>query len=342
MKQYFQCLTSGKTWPLSPNIIGCPSHPGPYSDLVVADSSFDPDQLYPATPLYTVNSFGKKYGFKHLLLKDESKNLTGSFKDRGAEELMKYLKKWQIKEINVVSCGNDAISTAAFAQKNGIKCVCLVPSHVNGSKGKLIKLYGGQLMPIDDSYEDIFKNAIRTPFSYNATGGYNSIKEEGLKKIAYELTDIPKIVIVPCGNGTLLWSIYKGFKELQQMNLIKNLPKLIGVQVKGAAPLKAGNKVDNPIDSIADGIVASESFSAIKVGLALTDTQGEIIEVTDDEIIEGLKEAIELESIIPEPTSAAVFAGVKKLSDKDKKQAVVLILTAGGYKNLDEILKIIS
>lgn len=341
MKAHFQCLATGETWPLSPNTIGCPKHPGPYNDLMIIDTSFDSDVMFgnPRTPLYCLDSFAKQYGFKQLYLKDESRNLTGSFKDRGAEELMQYLKAWEIKECFVVSCGNDAIATAAYAQKAGIKCRCLVPKDVNGAKGKLINLFGGELHKQNASYEEIFKLMVKKTLGYNATGGYNPIKEEGIKKIAYELFQTrPEIMVIPCGNGTLLWSIYKGFKELQSMNLIKKLPKLIGVQVQGAAPLKTGI-VKNPVNSIADGIVASESFSSPKVKLALRETKGKIITVTEKEIIQGLRDAIKLESIIPEPTSAAVFAGVKKLKEKDKR--IILILSASGYKNLDEISQII-
>ena len=336
MNKYFKCLTTGSTWPLSPEIIGCPEHPGYYNDLVVDDPFFDPELLSPKTPLYPLDSFGKKFGFQQIYLKDESKNLTGSFKDRGAEELIKYLKMWKIKKCFVISCGNDAISTVAYAQKALIQCHCLVPESVNGAKSKLIRLYGGHLDKVKGTYETVFKKFFNGYSGlYNATGGYNAIKEEGMKKISYELGKLSEVVVIPCGNGTLLWAIYKGFKELKDMKRIDKLPKLIGVQVKGAAPLKTGKPVENPIGSIADGIVASESFSAPKVKIALEETGGEIIEVTNDEIVQGLKDAIKLESIIPEPTSAAVFAGAKKLKDKHKK--TILILTAGGYKNLSEI-----
>lgn len=345
MNKYFKCLTTGETWPLSPNIIGCPTHPGPYNDLIVEESSPNIDIFAtPETPLYSLTAFGELYGFKNIFLKDESKSLTGSFKDRGAEELMEYLKTWVLLDgCFVVSCGNDAISTAAYAQKAGIKCYCYVPQGVNGSKGKLINLYGGELIKYPGSYEDIFRRGVQDLLSvaYNATGGYNPIKEEGIKKISYELSGIPEIVVVPCGNGTLLWSIYKGFKELKDANLIKKLPKLVGVQVKGAAPLKTG-LVKRPVASIADGIAASESFSGPKVNIALKKTGGEIITVTEKEIVESLKEIIKTESIIPEPTSAAVFAGVKKLSREDRQRRVVLILSAGGYKNLDQIADIVG
>ena len=184
---------------------------------------------------------------------------------------------------------------------------------------------------------------------WNCTPGINPIKEEGIKIIGFEIYEeigVPDVIIVPCGNGTLLWGLYKAFKELVLLGLSNKLPKLVGVQIKNAAPLMIAwqKQQDFAIlydipDSVAEGIIAEESYSSPKVMVALKDTYGTIIEVTEAEIKTSLKEVVEIESLIPEPTSAVVFAAVKKLN-LSKKAKIVLVQTAGGMKNLEEITEI--
>lgn len=376
MKKSFKCITFGKFFTLNGDFVGCPLCNKYYSDLIVEydykkakfrqtnsthlwskyldilpNKSFEINFGEQKTPLYKLSSFSKKYNFTDLYLKDESKNPTGSFKDRGSLILVNCLKEWGIKEIFVVSSGNDAISTTAYAKKAGTICDCLISDNNNDSKKKLVTLFGGNVVERNSSYEGIFRWAIDKPYkSYNATGGFNCLKEEGIKTISFEiyedLSAVPDVIVAPCGNGTLLFSIYKGFKELQEMKLIDRLPMLIGVQVKNAAPLKQSfvkgkefTVLKDIPNSIAEGIIAAESYSSRKLMIALKESGGEIIEVTDEEIVKSLKEAIDLESIIPEPTAATVFAGIKKL-DHIKNKKIVLILTAGGSKNLEEIEKL--
>lgn len=185
---------------------------------------------------------------------------------------------------------------------------------------------------------------------YNGTAGYNPIKEEGYKIIGYEIYEeisTPDILIAPCGNGSLLFSVYKSFNELKILGLVNKLPKMIGVQIKSASPLKESFEkkedfvvLDNIPDSIAEGILASESFSSSKLMVALKETQGEIVEVNDSEIIESIEEVVKLESLLPEPTSGSVFAAIKKLT-KFKGQKIVLIMTAGGLRELEKTLALL-
>jgi threonine synthase len=131
------------------------------------------------------------------------------------------------------------------------------------------------------------------------------------------------------------------------LGLIHRLPKMIGIQIKNASPLKIAfekNKdyavLSSIPNSIAEGIVAMESYSSPKVMHALKDTQGEIIEVDDLEVANALNEIIKEESLIPEPTAAVVYASLAKIK-ASYSDNIVLIQSAGGMKNLNEIIETI-
>ncbi|OGK18545.1 hypothetical protein A3D80_01180 [Candidatus Roizmanbacteria bacterium RIFCSPHIGHO2_02_FULL_40_13b] len=300
------------------------------------------------SPLIKIDNFGDKYGFGSLYVKDESKNPTGSFKDRENVSAINIAIEYGIKKVFTVSSGNAAVSTAAFAQKAGIQCNCIVTNTLSVGKRFLINLYGGNLIEKIASYEELYRWAIDSHYEgWNCTPGLNPIKEEGIKLIGYEIWEemgVPDIIVVPCGNGTLLYGIYKAFKELQLLNYVNTLPQLIGIQIKNAAPLKKALETGSDYitlgevhDSIAEGIIALESYSSPKVMMALKETGGTIVEVSDSEIRESMQEIISLESLIPEPTAAVVYAGVKKLFNVSDKK-IVLVQTAGGMKNLKEIM----
>lgn len=375
MNKYYKCIKCGENYPFIKEVLTCTKHSPYYGYLTLmydyknikfptnsnSSSWVKYIDLLPCqdlhinfneqkTPLFKLKKFSQKEGFENLYLKDESKNPTGSFKDKESVCVINQALEWNISQIFVVSSGNAALSTAAYAQKAGIKCDCLISKDLSFGKRSLINLYGGKLIEINGNYEKIYHWAIDNNYpGWNCTPGINPIKEEGIKIIGFEIWEeigVPDVIVVPCGNGTLLYGIYKAFKELQFLGFIDKLPKLIGVQIKDAAPLKVAHeqKIDyvvlsNIPDSLADGIIAEESYSSPKVMLALNDTLGEIIEVSDEEVLNSLHEIIKLESIIPEPTSVVVYAASNKLEvNKDAK--IVLIQTAGGLKNLKEILEL--
>lgn len=374
MDIHYSCIKCNKQYTFAPNNLTCTEHSKYYGYLnVVYDytktvinykaanpyykyknllplNNFDIKFGLTKTPLFPLKQFAKKYGFKNVFVKDESRNPTGSFKDRENFCAIQKAVDWKIDKVFTVSSGNAAISTAAFAQKACIQCDCIVTKSLSVGKRFLIQLYGGNLIEKNMTYEEMYRWATDSNYNgWNCTPGINPIKEEGIKLIGYEIWEdigVPDIIVVPCGNGTLLWSIYKSFYELQLLGLIEKLPVFIGVQVKDSAPLKNAfethkDYIELPTaqDSIAEGIIAQESYSSPKVMIALNNSQGFIVEVTENEIKESLLEIIELESLIPEPTSAVVYAAIKQLKHYDDKK-IVVIQTGGGFKNLKEIMEI--
>lgn len=305
------------------------------------------------TPVTKVDNFGRQLGLSNLWVKHEELNPTGSAKDRGSAVVIASALESDIRKVIIISSGNGALSTAAFAQKAGIECVAYIPEKTSAEKQNLIRLFEASLVPVPGFYEDVYRSVVDSkPDGWNVTAGQTGIRTEADKTIAYELWEqlgVPDVVVTPSGNGTNLAGIWKGFKDLQSLGLTRRLPQMVSVQVEGAAPFsKALAKgTDFEIlgdieDSIAEGIVAQESYSSPKAMRALRESKGYVVEVTDQEITQAMGNIIRTESIIPEPTSAAVYAALPKLRITNPDSLVVAINTGTGMKSLEEIVHMLN
>jgi threonine synthase len=187
---------------------------------------------------------------------------------------------------------------------------------------------------------------------YSAHAGSNPFALEGYKNISLEIFNkigVPDYVIVPAGDGALVSGIWKGFTELRAVGLAERTPRMIAVQVKGADPIVSAYNRNllkyvekNPVDSIAEGIVDSESYNSILTVKALRESGGFPVSVTDEEIKRSLGYGVK-EGLIIEPTSAASLAALEKLRDDGKvgrEEVIVPMLTGSGIKTLSEISKV--
>lgn len=305
------------------------------------------------TPISQLGNIGKMLGLENLWVKHEEVNPTGCSKDRESVLVISAALEIGVRKVVIASSGNAALSTAAYAQKAGIECICYVPEKTSEEKKGLIRLFGARLIAIPGFYEDVYRYVVDTkPEGWNVTAGQNPMRTEGNKTIAYELWErlgVPEIILTPSGNGTCLVGIWKGFTELRRLGKINRLPRMVSVQIKGAAPLKTALAQAKDFvvlgdieDSIAEGIVAQESYCSPKAIRALQESGGYVIEVTDQEIIDALRTVIKAELIVPEPTSAAVYAALPKLKTANPQSLVVTINTGSGMKCLPEIMQLLS
>lgn len=304
------------------------------------------------TPLIKLNGYFNHNSGNKIYVKNEGQNPTGSFKDRESSFIISRAVEKKIKNVFIVSSGNAALSAAVYANKAKISCECFLPETVSKSKKLMLKLYSSSFHLVQKDYEENYRDAIDNPpaNSWNITGGCNFFREEGSKRISYEIWEkigVPDLIIAPIGNGTLFAAIHKGFAELKKIKLSNKIPQLIGVQLKNASPIAEAirQKKDFVIlksapDSIAEGIIARESYAAPKVIRALKESRGELIQITEKELKQALKNIISKESITPEPTAAVVYAALKKIKAKNKK--IVCIQTGNGMKNLEEIIAIVK
>jgi len=301
------------------------------------------------TPLFELKRFGKRFS-STIWVKDETKSITGCFKDRESFVLVNKAIEFGHSSLIIVSSGNAALSLSAYATPAGIKCTCFVPTNTLKEKKELIEFFGGSTSTLGENYEDCYHKVVELDCTgWNCSSGLNPYAAEGDKTIAFEIFEelgVPDKIIVPCGNGTNLAGIYKGFKELKILGKTGKIPQMIGVQIKGQAPIAEAIKqgklkctITNLKKSIAESIVAMESYSSPKAVMAIKESGGIVVEVDDNEVSEALKELINEESFLIEPSSASVFAALKKIPDKGEN--IVCVATGTGLKMLEEIYKML-
>ena len=319
-----------------------------YLPLLPVDHIYTKIESLGNTPLDKANEYGKRVGLSNLWIKREDSNPTGCFKDRESAVIISAAIENNHKSVYVVSSGNAALSTAKFAKEAGIECKCYVPEKTSQEKKDLIIKYGAGLELIQGFYEDVFRNVVdRNLPGWNVTSGQNPYRIEGGKTMAYEIFEqlgaVPDVIVIPSGNGGCLAATWKGFVELKKLGKINKLPKMVCVQITGAAPIKTAFEENKSYvvlrdieDSVAEGIIAQESYNSPQAILALKQSGGYVIEVNDAEVIHALKTIIKTEGIIPEPTAAATFAALYKLKEP-KNTLVVAVNTGDGKKMMSEI-----
>ncbi|KYK22127.1 hypothetical protein AYK25_02860 [Thermoplasmatales archaeon SM1-50] len=290
------------------------------------------------TPLINEHFFGRD-----ILIKQDYLFPSGSYKDRGASVLVSKVKEAGIKKVVEDSSGNAGAAIAAYCAKAHITCHIYVPEQTSEGKLIQIKKYGAHLHKIQGSREDTAKAARRhAETTYYASHYWNPFFFHGTKTFIFEVIEqlgwkTPDILIVPVGNGTLLYGAFIGLQELQQGNIIDKLPRIIGVQARNCAPLASAWKKHNNTntastrkDTVAEGIAIVHPIRRNDILHAVKETNGEIITVRENEILDALNYTLRKGYYI-EPTSAVAVAGFKKYQIK-KDLEVVVPLTGHGLK----------
>ncbi len=291
------------------------------------------------TPLIQEEVFGKK-----VLLKQEHLFPSGSYKDRGASVLVSKIKELGLKKVVEDSSGNAGAAIAAYCAKASIDCHIYTPEKTSPEKLIQIKQYGAHLHVVQGSRKDTALAAWNhAQTTYYASHYWNPYFFHGTKTCIFEIVEqlgwkTPDVLIIPVGNGTLLYGSYIGLKELQQENIIDKLPRIIGVQAENCAPLaNAWKNKDEPTsgnspkETIAEGIAISNPVRANDILHSVKETNGDILTVTEKEILDALY-YIRKKGYYIEPTSAVVLAALKK-HHLHKNQVVVLPLTGHGLKH---------
>ena len=296
------------------------------------------------TPLGRSNRLGRELGCTELYFKLEGCNPTGSFKDRGMVMAIAKALEEGTKAIMCASTGNTSASAAAFGAYCDIPTFVLIPKG-EVAMGKLAQamIYGAKVIMINGNF-DAALGMVREFTQRNDVTLVNSVNPnriEGQKTAAFEIVDklggAPDMLFIPVGNAGNITAYWKGFREYQDLGRSQALPRMMGFQAEGAAPIVRGEPVARP-QTIA---------SAIRIGNPATwngaiearDGSGGVIDaVSDDEILEAYRLLANKEGIFCEPASAASFAGLMKmhrqgmdLSDK----RIVCICTGNGLKDPD-------
>ncbi|HHW57146.1 MAG TPA: threonine synthase [Clostridia bacterium] len=301
------------------------------------------------TPLIEATNLEKILPGIKIYLKYEGLNPTGSFKDRGMTVAVSQAKEKGSNAVVCASTGNTSASAAAYAAKAGLKSVVLIP----GGKIALGKLaqaiaYGAKVIAIDGNFDAALKlvREISQKFPITLVNSINPYRLEGQKTASFEICDVlgeaPSFLALPVGNAGNITAYWMGFKEYHKAGKIKKLPKMLGFQAAGAAPIVENRVIKNP-ETIATAIQIGNPASWQKAVAARDESGGLVDKVTDEEILEAYSVLAKQEGIFAEPASAASIAGVIKKYNEGffrEGDSVVCVLTGNGLKDPDTAVKL--
>ncbi|MDO3107998.1 Probable threonine synthase (ThrC) [Mycobacteroides abscessus subsp. abscessus] len=281
-------------------------------------------------------------------LKVEGLNPTGSFKDRGMTMAVTDALARGQRAVLCASTGNTSASAAAYAAKAGITCAVLIPQG-KIAMGKLAQavIHGARIIQVDGNFDDCLELARKTTADYPTIALVNSVNPvriEGQKTAAFEIMDAlgtaPDIHALPVGNAGNITAYWRGYNEYHRDGLSDRLPKMLGAQAAGAAPLVNGAPVANP-ETIATAIRIGSPASWSGAVAAQQESDGKFLAVTDEEILNAYRLVASSEGVFVEPASAASIAGLlKSVADGwvAKGSTVVCTVTGNGLKDPDNAL----
>jgi len=300
------------------------------------------------TPLIPAPRLGAALGGATVYLKFEGLNPTGSFKDRGMTMAMTAAAASGARAVVCASTGNTAASAAAYAARAGLRCLVVIPAgQVAAGKLAGALAYGAQVVQVQGSFDDalslVRQLADNAPVAL--VNSVNPFRLEGQKTGAFEVVDVlgraPDWLALPVGNAGNITAYWKGFKEYQAAGRANSLPRLLGVQAEGAAPLVLGHAVARP-ETVATAIRIGRPARGEEAITAAEESGGRIIAV-DDEAILSMQLRLAAEGVWCEPASAAGPAGLlaEVLSGRldVRGQTIVAVITGHGLKDPDTITR---
>jgi threonine synthase len=302
------------------------------------------------TPLVASTRLVDELGCAALHFKLEGCNPTGSFKDRGMVLAMAKALESGCRAVLCASTGNTSASAAAYAARAGIPAIVLVPaSYV--ALGKLAQaiIYGARVLVVQGNFDQalVVVRELATRHPLTIVNSINPFRLEGQKTAAFEVCDVlgdaPHVLAIPVGNAGNITAYWRGFQEYHAAGRTTRLPRMLGFEAEGAAPIVRGAIVDDP-ETIATAIRIGNPANWEQAVRARDESGGLIDTVSDDEILAAYRLLAEGEGLFVEPASAASVAGLRKLVAAGRldlrDRSVVCVLTGSGLKDPDRALAV--
>ena len=320
-----------------------------YRPLLARDDEEFPISLGEgSTPLVHARRLGAEVGLDALHLKFEGTNPTGSFKDRGMVLAVNRAVTAGARAVVCASTGNTSASAAAYAAAAGLPCHVILPAG-KVARGKLAQALaaGARLVMVDGNF-DAALAAVRRLGEEGLAVVVNSINPDRLEgqqtgsfEVVDELGRAPDALALPVGNAGNITAYWRGFRRYADAGLTRGsgLPRMLGFQAEGAAPIVRGAAVEAP-ETVATAIRIGNPASWEGAITARDESGGLIESVSDDEILEAQRMIVALEGVFCEPASAAGVAGVRRLAGEGRigrAETVVCVLTGHGLKDPDAI-----
>lgn len=298
------------------------------------------------TPLIPVPTVAAAIGRKvQVYVKYDGLNPTGSFKDRGMTMAISKAKEAGDHAVICASTGNTSAAAAAYACRGGMKAYVLIPDGYV-ALGKLAQalLYGAEVIAINGNFDDCFTLVRQLADHYPVTlvNSLNPYRLQGQKTAAFEVVDAlgeaPDWLCIPMGNAGNISAYWMGFCEYQEQGKSQRLPKMMGFQAAGSAPLVIGERCKDP-QTVATAIRIGNPANWEKAIAVREASQGAFNAVTDGEILAAYRHLAGKEGVFCEPASAASVAGLLKFQDQVPDGAtVVCVLTGNGLKDPDNAI----
>ncbi|MEY2479501.1 MAG: threonine synthase [Verrucomicrobiota bacterium] len=304
------------------------------------------------TPLIFSTRLSEKVGRDcKVYIKYEGLNPTGSFKDRGMTVAVSKAMEQGTETLLCASTGNTSASAAAYAARAGIRCVAVLPAGKIAT-GKLVQAfaYGAKIVAIDGNFDDALRivRELGERKDFTIVNSINPDRIEGQKTAAFEIVDelgdAPRFHLLPVGNAGNISAYWRGYREYHAAKRSTLLPRMLGFQAAGAAPIFHGRIVERP-ETIASAIRIGNPASWKEASNALHDSAGKIDIVTDEEILSAQRWLAKNEGIFVEPASAASLAGFFKCCEKrdaaypfteiESSSRIVCTVTGHGLKDPD-------
>jgi threonine synthase len=301
-----------------------------------------------STPLVPSRNIGRALGLKNLYFKYEGLNPTGSFKDRGMVVAVAKALEAGSRVLMCASTGNTSASMAAYAARAGVRAIVVVPSgEIAMNKLSQALMYGAKVIALKGTFDTALETVRDLTSRYNVAlmNSVNPNRVEGQKTAAFEIVDVlgdaPDYLVLPVGNAGNITAYWKGFREYHAAGKSTRLPRMVGAQAEGAAPIVDGHPVAQP-KTVASAIRIGNPASWEGATTARDESGGMIAAVTDTEILSAQVQLASSEGLFAEPASAAPLALLFRLVREGKiaKDAItVVVLTGSGLKDPDAALK---
>lgn len=322
---------------------------------VPADAAARRDLGAGFTPLTRADGLAGALGMRRLWVKDDSANPTHSFKDRVVAVALAAGRELGFTTFACASTGNLANAVAAGAARAGMRSCVFVPSDLEAGKIVTTAVYGGALVAVDGNYDDV--NRLCSEVAGEEPWGFVNINlrpyyAEGSKTLGFEIAEqlgwrIPEQVVVPIASGSQLVKIDKGFGELGKLGLVEERPyRIFGAQASGCAPVSAaftgGYDVVQPVrpDTVAKSLAIGNPADGVYVLDVVRRTGGQVADVSDAELVAGMRLLASTEGIFPETAGGVTVATLRKLlaeGQLDPDAETVVLNTGDGLKTLDAV-----
>jgi threonine synthase len=310
------------------------------------------------TPLVKADRLAKALGVRELWVKNDTVNYpTLSFKDRVVSVALSRARELGFKVVACASTGNLANSVAANAASAGLKSYVLIPADLEQGKVLGSLVYGTQVIGIHGPYDQV--NRLCSEIAGKYGWGFVNVNlrpyyAEGSKTMGFEIAEqlgwrLPKHTVVPMASGSLLTKIHKAYKEFAQLGLVEDAPfSVYGAQATGCAPIshamKRGTDIVKPVpkpDTIVKSLAIGTPADGYYAIHAMKQTGGTAEDVTDDEVVEGIRLLAECEGIFAETAGGVTTACARKLVASGaipRDESIVLCITGHGLKTQEAVI----